>query len=116
MSFLRNGFLSFACIICLGAAFEAAAQTTEPISGPMLGFAGDKAGAVIWPVIGVPGSAALADRLQLEAEIRGAVMSPAQDYAVASRTDDGSLVVVPLKGSSLSFKTIPGILPRPDLI
>jgi len=112
---LRSVLLSFACILALGAPYDAAAQT-EPIGGPTLGFARDEAGAVIWPVIGVPGAAALAGRLPLEAEVRGVIISPLQDYAVGLRTDDSSVVVIPLKGGSTGFKSIPGVFARPDLI
>src|SRR5262249_31842727 len=66
------------------------------ISGPIIGFATDSGGTVIRPLIGVPGAAVLADQLKLEADIRNAVISPSQDYAIAVRSDDGNVVLVTL--------------------
>ena len=42
----------------------------------------DSSGAVIWPIIGVPGATALAGRLQFETDIRGAFEAGMQSFLV----------------------------------
>ena len=102
-------------IAALSAAFGTAAQA-ESIHGPILGFMRDSSGAVIWPIIGVPGATALAGRLQFETDIRGAVISPGQDYAIALRSDDGSVVVVSLRADPPTLSPVSGTHPSPGMV
>src|SRR5215467_4408293 len=90
-------FTGTALVLMAACAAADAVCAAESIFGPVVGFTRDSTGAVIRPIIGIPGAAALAEQLHFEVEIRGAVISPNQDYAVAVRSDDGSVVAVSLK-------------------
>src|SRR5437867_3169498 len=115
MRLSRSFMVSSFVIIVLAAAFTITAQA-ESIRGPILGFTRDSAGRVIWPIIGVPGAAAFAGRLQLDAGIRNAIISPAQDYALAVRSDDGSVVVISLTADPPTLSPISGTHLNPDMM
>jgi len=97
-------FLPIVICICLASAIagmaEAQAQTPS-INGPLVGFLPDEAGASIFPIIGIPGASLLTTPIQLNAAIRRAVIAPKQDYALAIRNSDASVVVVDLAGTSV---------------
>jgi hypothetical protein len=86
------------------------------IQGPILGFISDSAGVRIWPVIGIPGAAMLADRLQFETEIRGAVISPKQDYAIAVRAEDTQGIVIDIAANPPVIVPVAGLSPGADVI
>jgi hypothetical protein len=66
---------------------------SDPVGGPALGFSPNAAGSIVWPILGIPGASMLGHRLALESEIRGAVVSPRQDYMIAIRAEDGQPVL-----------------------
>src|SRR5262249_32945823 len=123
-----NRFRIFTTALVLMATCAAANAVcaAESIFGPVVGFTRDSTGAVIRPIIGIPGGAALGEQLHFDVEIRGAVISPNQDYAVAVRSDDGSVVAVSLKmdlpdiagdhRSPLQLMPIAGGRPNPSVI
>jgi hypothetical protein len=88
------------CVILLAASTgigRLEAQSTY-LAGPSLGFTPDNSGTAIRPIIGIPGASLLADRLHLDTEIRGALISPKQNYAIAARTEDARMVIIDLLG------------------
>lgn len=100
--------LSLVLILIIGACSPApAAQDPSSwIQGPILGFVQDGAGAVIWPILGVPGAAALGPRLHLETEIHGAIISPKQDYAIAVRNEDGRAILIGFTSDAIGIRPI----------
>ena len=82
-------------VLCLSAAPCLEAQSPS-IQAPILGFIPDAAGSGVRPIFGVPGASSVGDRLQFEIDIRDAVISPNQDYAIAVRNDDAQAVVIDL--------------------
>ena len=108
----RIGMLPLARFICFGlvgllsAAGIVAAQSS--IEGPILGFIPDNDGTLIWPIIGVPGASILADPIKFNADVRGAVISPKQNYAIALRPENGEAVVIDLAASGTTVHPISG--------
>src|SRR5262245_15405731 len=90
--------------------------SAESIYGPSLGFTRDTSGTAIWPIIGIPGAALLAKRLEFGGNIRDAVISPKQDYALAVRSDDGSVVVATLRTDPPTLITVLGTYSNPSLL
>jgi DNA-binding beta-propeller fold protein YncE len=78
------------------------------LNGPTLGFTAEDNGTAIRPILGIPGASILADRLQLASGIRGAVISPKHDYALATRADDEQILIIDLSSGSLAMNAIPG--------
>jgi hypothetical protein len=99
-----RSFERFVCIALLGV-FSAAgtSRAQSPlIRGPLLGFTPSFDGTAISPVIGISGASVLASPLHLNGSIRGAVIAPKQDYAVAVRTDDSQVVVIDLASAAVA--------------
>src|SRR2546421_9030504 len=69
-------------VFCAPIRLKAAPQF---IGGPVLGFIPDAGGTAIRPVLGIPGASILGERLELTVDIRGALISPKQDYAISYR-------------------------------
>jgi len=86
-------------------------QDQSAISGPILGFIEDPNGASIQPIRGVLGASVLGQPLALGSEIRNAVISPKQDYALAVRTDGGEVVLIPLGSDSVNLNSLSGVHP-----
>jgi len=86
-------------------------QDQSAISGPILGFIEDPNGASIQPIRGVLGASVLGQPLVLGSEIRNAVISPKQDYALAVRTDGGEVVLIPLASDPVSLNSLSGVHP-----
>ncbi len=84
------------------------------VNGPFLGFTPDDSGTAIRPIIGIPGAAALTNRLDLGGSVRTIVISPKQDYALAARTEDAQVVMIDLRNGALAF--IDGTRSGADLI
>jgi len=95
------------------AAVNVLAQSSV-IRGPMLGFTTDSAGSMLWPIIGIPGASSVADALDLNTNIREAVISPKQDYALAVRTEDSQVILVDLKDGTARINPLESI--HADLI
>ncbi len=96
-------------IACFGTA--GFGQDQSAISGPILGFIEDPNGASIQPIRGVLGASVLGQPLVLGSEIRNAVISPKQDYALAVRTDSGEVVLIPLSSDPLRSDSLSGVHP-----
>jgi hypothetical protein len=86
------------------------------IGGPVLGFIPDAGGTGIRPVLGIPGASVQAKRLTLDAEIRGAIISPNQDYAIASRAADAQTVVIDVAVDPPVVTPVAGAHPGAELI
>src|SRR5262249_15894934 len=106
-SLIRTGLV---CALTASAVLQA---QTPIINGPMLGLTSDAGGSTIWPIIGIPGAAILATRLTLSTDIRRAVISPKQDYAIAVRWDDARAAVIDLTTNG-AITSIPGVLAGND--
>jgi hypothetical protein len=110
----KKTLASICFIVALGTAGNAQAQSAT-INGPMLGFTPDAAGAAIEPILGIPGASLLTNPVALGMDIRGAVVSPKQDYALAARAEDGQPVFIDLAGGT-PITPIPGNHNRADII
>jgi hypothetical protein len=111
-------FLKSLASICFIGAVAAAGnvQGQSPIiNGPILGFTANEGGTAIAPIIGIPGASLLANPLQLDMNIRGAVVSPKQDYALAVSADGGQVVFIDLT-SGTPISSISGEHNHPDII
>src|SRR5436190_14394980 len=60
-----------------------AASQTHSIHAPQLGLVFDEAAGALRPIWGIAGSSTLGDPLPLGVTLKGAVVSPSQDYALA---------------------------------
>ncbi len=89
---------------------------SDVVRGPILGFAPNSAGSVIWPIVGVAGASILGEPLLLDSEVYGASVSPKNDYALAIRRDDAQPVVIDLRGDSPELRVITSAEPAVDLI
>lgn len=89
-----------ACLICLGIVSGSVQAQVPTLQGPILGFIPENDGTAIRPVIGIPGASLLGERLQFELKFRGAAISPKQDYAIATSTEDGHAVVIDLRSGA----------------
>ena len=90
----------------------AAAQTGTALSGPTMGLVFDSSQSALRPIRGIPGAATLGDPLNLGFALASATVSPRQDFALALRADDSSLVLV-RAGRSVA---IPKTRPAPALM
>jgi hypothetical protein len=90
----------------------AAAQTGTALSGPTMGLVFDSSQSALRPIRGIPGAATLGDPLNLGFALAAATVSPRQDFALALRADDSSLVLV-RAGRSVA---IPKTRPAPALM
>src|SRR5262249_39412623 len=58
----------------------------------------------------------LADRLQLDTGVRNVVISPKQDYAIATRSSDGQVIAVDLSSASLASLAVAGASVGADVV
>lgn len=79
----------------------AAAQTGTALTGPTMGLVFDSSQSALRPIRGIPGAATLGDAVNLGFPLASASVSPLQDYALALRADDSSLVLVRAGGSAV---------------
>ncbi len=86
----------FSLIAVIGGACLAA---DSQIEGPKLGFIYDKQIAAVRPILGIPGSALFGDPVSFD--LRDAVISPAQDYAIGVFGDDSAVGILNLTGSKV---------------
>src|SRR5689334_12757443 len=73
---------------------------SSTLNGPILGFIPDERGTGIRPILGIPGASTMADRLQLGMAVRGVVISPKRDYALAARSEDGQAVAIDFRSDT----------------
>jgi hypothetical protein len=88
----------------------AAAQSGTALSGPTMGMVFDSSQSALRLVRGIPGAASLGDAVNPGFALASATVSPRQDYALALRTDDSSVVLVRAGGASAA---VPGARPAP---
>jgi hypothetical protein len=93
-----------------------AQELSSRIQGPVLGFAGDRATETIWPILGVPGASILGHPLQLEVDIRNAVISARQNLAIAVRREDGQSILIRLDTNWLEITELAGVSAAPDSV
>jgi hypothetical protein len=86
------------------------------ISGPLLGFITDSTGASIRPILGVLGASVIGDALTFDTDIRNAVVSPTQDYALAVRPDTTEPVLIRLGSQSVTMNPLNGVRSGVDLV
>lgn len=104
--------LLIACLAMAGRAQEAPA----PISGPVLGFVPAGGGTAIQPILGVLGASIFGQPLDLGFDIRHAVISPKQDFALASRAADGEPVLIRFGQDSALAGPLTGARAGADMI
>ena len=91
----------------------AAAQTGTALSGPTMGLVFDSSHSALRPIRGIPGAATLGDTVNPGFPLASATVSPRQDFALALRADDSSVVLVRAGGASAA---VPGARPAPALM
>ncbi len=91
----------------------AAAQTGTALSGPTMGLVFDASQSALRPIRGIPGAATLGDAVNPGFPLASATVSPRQDFALALRADDSSVVLVRAGGASTA---VPGARPAPALM
>ena len=74
--------------VLAGACFAAESQ----IEGPKLGYMYDRQASLLRPILGIPGSALFGE--PLSSDLREAVVSPSQDYAVGVFGDDSAVGIL----------------------
>jgi hypothetical protein len=99
---------SLVSLVCIGLIAGSLQAQTQALTGPLLGFTPDSDGTAIRQIIGIPGASMLGNQLQIAVNIRGVLISPKQDYAIAIR-GDGQFVVIDLRTSAPEIKDIAGI-------
>jgi hypothetical protein len=103
-------------IICAGS-WAFGQNPITSINGPIVGFIQDQAGSVIQPILGVVGASVLGVPLSFAADIRNAVISPNQDYAVAVRADNAEVVLIRLSLDSVTtMNSLDGVRGGVDVI
>ena len=100
-------------VMAVALADVAAAQAVPALSGPTMGLVFDSSQSALRPIRGIPSAATLGDPVNLGFAIASATVSPRQDYALALKADDSSLVLVRAGGASVA---IPGTRPAPALM
>jgi hypothetical protein len=93
----------------------AAAQGGTALSGPTMGLVFDSSQSALRPIRGIPGAASLGDAVNLGFLLASATVSPRQDYALALKADDSSVVLV-RAGAEISSTAVPGARPAPALM
>ena len=107
----QNWLLQMAMAVLL--AGVAAAQSGTALSGPTMGLVFDSSQSALRPIRGIPGAASLGDAVNLGFPLASATVSPRQDFALALRTDDSSVVLVRAGGASAA---VAGARPSPALV
>ena len=82
------------------------------IAGPQLGYMYDRQSAVVRPILGIPGSALFGP--PLASELRNAVVSPSQDFAIGIFGDDSTVGILNFASAKLSL--LKGASPAPTRI
>jgi len=94
--------------VLAGACFAAESQ----IEGPKLGYMYDRQASLLRPILGIPGSALFGE--PLSSDLREAVVSPSQDYAVGVFGDDSAVGILNFAGAKL--RPLKGAKPSPTRI
>jgi hypothetical protein len=112
---MRQKLLLLQMVMAVLLAAVAAAQSGTALSGPTMGLVFDSSQSALRPIRGIPGAATLGDPVNLGFALASATVSPRQDYALALKADDSSLVLV-RAGAEVSSTAVPGARPAPALI
>jgi hypothetical protein len=94
----------------------AAAPADPVLRGPTMGLVFDSSQSALRPIRGIPGAATLGEPVNLGFAIASAAVSPRQDYALAWKADDSSLVLVRAGGAEISSAAVAGTRSAPALI
>jgi hypothetical protein len=78
-----------------------------------MGLVFDSSQSALRPIRGIPGAATMGDAVNLGIPLASATVSPRQDFALALRTDDSSVVLARAGGASAA---VPGARPAPALM
>jgi hypothetical protein len=78
-----------------------------------MGLVFDSSHSALRPIRGIPGAATLGDAVNPGFPLASATVSPRQDFALALRADDSSVVLVRAGGASAA---VPGARPAPALM
>jgi len=108
--------LNWSTLVILSFGVAAFGQDQSAINGPFLGFVEDANGASIQPIRGVLGASVVGQPLALDSEIRNAVISPKQDYALAIRSWSGEAVLIRLGSDPVRLDSLNGIHPGANRI
>jgi len=83
----------------------------QAVRGPVLGFVTGAKGTTVRPLLGVPGASSVGDALVLDERVRNLQVSPKQDYLLALRNEDQSVVLFDLAAGTLSARVLafPGV-------
>ncbi len=85
------------------------------VSGPSMGLIFDPSQSALRPILGMPGAATLGGPVNPGFAISSAVVAPRQDYALAVRANDSSVVLV-RTGAEVTSAAIAGARPAPALM
>jgi hypothetical protein len=101
--------LIWSVLVIVSFGIAAFGQDQSTINGPLLGFVEDPDGASIQPIRGVLGASVVGRPLVLDSGIRNAVISPKQDYALATRSESGKLVLIRLGSDPVRLDSLGGV-------
>jgi hypothetical protein len=115
MRAFTNSTWSALALVCF--AIGAFGQDAPPsINGPVLGFVADASGGTIQPIIGVLGASVVGRPLALDFEIRNAVISPKQNFALATWGENAEVVLIRLGLDSATMMSLGAVRTGADLI
>lgn len=109
MKVRKNWFLAASLML----AGSAAAATLE---GPQMGIVFDARAKALRPILGTPGAATVGDPLKLSFELDQAVVSPLQDYVLATAGQSRQVMIIRPDRSPVAATAIQGADPAPDQI
>ncbi len=84
------------------------------IQGPQLGFVFDASKKEVRPMLGIPGAAVLGEPLELGAELRSVVVSPAQDYVLAVAGEHNQVTAFAVSHTPVTSAIVQGADRGPD--
>ena len=102
----------FATALLLAPAAVMAASNS--IEGPRLGFVFDHATKSVRPILGIPGAATLGQSLEAGLDLRKIVISPMQDYVLATEGEHNQVVVLATNRTPLVAVAVQGADRGPD--
>src|SRR5215471_4217885 len=111
-----RALLKCSVLVIVSFGIAAFGQDQSTINGPVLGYVEDPDGASIQPIQGVLGASVVGEPLVFDSEIRNAVISPKQNYALAVRTESGEAVLIRLGSDAVSVESLGGVRAGANLI
>jgi hypothetical protein len=104
-----RALFTWSVLVIVSFGIAAFGQDQSTINGPLLGFVEDPDGASIQPIQGVLGASVVGRALVLDSEIRNAVISPTQDYALAIRSASAEVVLIRLGSDPVRLDSLSGV-------